>query len=81
MNSMFSRCSSLNKINLANFNFNNVTNLSYMFSGCSSLKEIELSNFNINYNTNMNCMFYGCSNELKNRIRACFKNIKKEAFK
>ena len=37
MSSMFSGCSSLTNINLANFNTNNVKNMSYMFSGCKIL--------------------------------------------
>ena len=44
MNGMFSGCSSLEKLNLNNFNTNNVYNLSYMFYGCSSLKELNLNN-------------------------------------
>ena len=37
---MFYGCSSLKKLNLHNFNTNNVTNMSYMFDGC--LKELKL---------------------------------------
>ena len=36
---MFEGCSSLNNINLSNFNTNNVTNMEYMFYGCSSLNK------------------------------------------
>ena len=54
--------------------------MSHMFYGCSSLKELNLSNFNTNNVTNMECMFYGCSNELKNKIKSDYKNIKEEAF-
>ena len=39
MSYMFDGCSSLNSINLSNFNTNNVTDMRYMFSGCSSLKK------------------------------------------
>ena len=35
MGSMFSSCSSLKELNLANFNINNVTNMGGMFYGCS----------------------------------------------
>jgi len=38
MNNIFSGCSSLTKINLFNFNTQNVTDMSRMFNGCSSLK-------------------------------------------
>ena len=40
MYGMFSRCSSLNELNLNNFNTNNVTNMSLMFSGC--LNELKI---------------------------------------
>ena len=77
---MFYECSSLKKLNLNNFNTNNVTNMSCMFYGCSSLKELNLSNFNTNNVTNMYNMFYGCSEQLKNKIKSEYKNIKEEAF-
>ena len=48
MRGMFSRCSSLKKLNLNNFNINKVTNKSKMFLGCSLLKELNLNNFNTN---------------------------------
>ena len=51
-----------------------------MFYGCSSLKELNLSNFNTNNVTDMKYMFDGCSNELKNKIKSDYKNIKEEAF-
>ena len=46
MNRMFFGCFSLKKLNLSNFNTNNVTDMSEMFHGCSSLEEINLSSFN-----------------------------------
>ena len=61
MCSMFYGCSSLEELNLSNFNTENVTNMSDMFNGCSSLKELNLSNFNTNKVTNMSSMFFGCS--------------------
>ena len=80
MESMFYECSSLKEINFSNFNTNNVTNMYSMFWGCSSLKELNLSKFNINKVTNMKYMFYGCPNELKNNIKAEYKNFGEEAF-
>ena len=77
---MFYKCSSLKKLNLSNFNTNNVTNMVGMFYGCSSLKVLNLSNFNTNNVTNMWDMFYGCSKQFKNKIRAQYKNLKEEAF-
>ena len=35
MGYMFYGCSSLKKLNLSNFNTNNVTDMDYMFSECS----------------------------------------------
>ena len=74
------KCSSLKELNLSNFNTNNVTNMIGMFSGCSSLKELNLSNFNTNNVTDMEGMFYECSEQLKNKIKSEYKNIKEEAF-
>ena len=51
-----------------------------MFFGCSSLKELNLSDFNIKNITNMKGMFHKCSEQFQNKIRAQYKNIKKEAF-
>ena len=48
MSYMFFWCSSLNELNITNFNTNNVTDMDYMFSGCKSLKELYLTNFNTN---------------------------------
>ena len=62
---MFCGCSSLKKIDLSNFNTQNVINMSDMFHGCSSLKNIDLSNFNTQNVTDMSYMFCGCSS-LKN---------------
>ena len=61
---MFSRCSSLEEINLSIFNTNNAVDISGMFFGCSSLKELNLSNFNTNKVNDMSRMFFGCSSEL-----------------
>ena len=80
MNYMFYKCISLIELNLTNFNVNNVTDMSYMFYGCSSLKKLNLSNFNIDKVKFMTNMFSKCSDELKNKIRNQFINIKKEAF-
>jgi len=80
MNNMFRECSSLKELNLSNFNTNNVTNMSHMFSGCSSLKELNLFNFNNNNEINMQCMFHGCSDEIKKKIKARYKKIKRNAF-
>ena len=51
-----------------------------MFYGCSSLKELNLNNFNAYNVTDMKSMFYGCSDELKNKIKTQYENIRAEAF-
>ena len=81
MTGMFCGCSSLEGLNLNNFNTNNVINMSVIFYGCSSLERLNLDNFNTNNVTNMIRMFYGCLDELKLKIKSQFKNFKKEAFK
>ena len=45
---MFRECSLLTKINLSNFNTNNLINMGFMFDECTSLTNINLSNFNTN---------------------------------
>ena len=39
MSDMFIYCESLTKINLSNFNTQNVMDMGWMFHGCSSLKK------------------------------------------
>ena len=77
---VLSRCSSLKELNLSNFNTNNVTEMGGMFFGCSSLEELNISNFNTNNVKNMFGMFSRCSNQLQNKIRARYKNIKKRSI-
>ena len=77
---MFYGCSSLKKLNLSNFNTNNVKDMRDMFYGCSSLKELNLSNFNTNNVKVIGHMFEGCSGQFQNKIKSLYKNIRKEAF-
>ena len=65
---MFKGCKSLTKINLSNFNTQNVTDMGYMFYECSSLTSIYLSNFNTQNATNMNNMFTGCNYLKKDNV-------------
>ena len=81
MYEMFDGCSSLKELNLNNFNTNKVHMMCKMFSRCSSLEELNLDNFNTDKVDNMRYMFNGCSEELKNKIRAKYKNINEEALK
>ena len=78
---MFFGCSSLTKIDLSNFNTQNVNDMRYMFFGCSSLTKIDLSNFNTQNINDLNSMFEGCSSLLKenaiikdSRINIIFEN-------
>ena len=41
---MFCGCSSLETLDLSNFNTSNVTDMSFMFSGCYSLKKVIMKN-------------------------------------
>ena len=87
---MFQDCSSLQELDLSNFNTNKVLDMSYMFKGCSSLKELDLSNFNTNKVFHMSYMFKGCSSlkelnisnnfkrKISNEIRTLFKGCSKE---
>ena len=76
MSDMFARCSSLNKLNLSNFNTDNVYQIHCMFFECSSLKELDISsNFNTNYIIDKDQMFKGCPNELINKIKEQYKSI------
>ena len=65
MYGMFCNCSSLNSLNLSNFNTNNVTNMYCMFCDCSSLTSLNLSNFNTNNVTDISWMFSGMNKGCK----------------
>ena len=77
---LFFYCECIESIKFKKFSRNNITDMSYMFKRCSSLKELNLNNFNTNNVTNMKCMFTLCSNELIQKIKFRYKNIRKEAF-
>ena len=57
---MFSNCSALLSLDVANFNTAKVTDMSYMFSSCVALTSLYLTNFNTEKVTNMGHMFSGC---------------------
>jgi len=42
MKYMFLNCKSLRKINMENFNSQNVTDMNWMFNGCHSLKKSDI---------------------------------------
>ena len=81
MNNMFYNCYSLKELDLSNFNFKNVADMSFMFSGCRLLKELYLPKFNINKNTNMYKMFLFCSDKFKLKMKTQYDNLHKDAFK
>jgi surface protein len=56
---MFNKCSSLEELDLSNFNTGKVNNMNYMFSECSSLKRLNICNFTRNL-FGMIDMFFGC---------------------
>ena len=60
-NSNVPATSTVNSIDITNFNTANVTNMYGMFWGCNSLKSLELRNFNTTKVTNMGYMFSECT--------------------
>jgi surface protein len=60
MSRMFS-CSSLESLDLSNFDTKNVTDMSDMFANCTALEVLDLSNFNTGNVTYMYGMFQNCS--------------------
>ena len=61
MSGMFSKCKSINSLNLSNFDTSKVKTMSNMFSECSSLTSIDLSNFETSQVNIMDNMLYHCS--------------------
>ena len=62
MSNMFGNCSSLNSLNVSNFNTSKVTDMSYMFYSCGKLTTLDISNWDTSNVTNMNNMFSNCTN-------------------
>ena len=58
---MFYNCSSLESLDISNFDTRNWKDMGYLFSGCKSLRELDLSSFDTSNVTNMSNMFNGCS--------------------
>ena len=58
---MFSECSSLEKLDIKNFNTTNVTNMAFMFYECKNLTKLDLENFNTTKVKKMEGMFANCS--------------------
>ena len=64
---MFKGCSSLEELNLSNFNTKNVLEMDMMFHDCSSLEILNFPNFKVNSKTNILYMFKGCNLLEKNK--------------
>ena len=59
---MFKGLTSIIEIDLSNFDFSRVTDISFMFSGCLNLKNITFGNINTSSLQNINTnIFSGCS--------------------
>ena len=59
---MFDSCISLTTLNVSNWKFQNITDITYMFSDCKSLTSIDLSTWSINNPVSLNGLFYRCNN-------------------
>lgn len=62
---MFAGCESLKKLDVSNFNTENVTNMTRTFANCYSLNELDLSNFKTDKVEKMSGMFYNCKSLTK----------------
>ena len=60
MYGLFYDCSSLESLNIDNFNVSLVTDMTGMFCNCQSLTELNLNNFNTINVKIMKSMFFGC---------------------
>jgi len=58
---MFYNCSSLNTLDVSNWDTSNIIEMSYMFYGCKALTILDVSNWNTSNFRIMNNMFYNCT--------------------
>ena len=77
MSNMFRGCTSLEGVDLSDFNLNRVGSMWGLFNGCASLENVDFSNINTNSLNTMGYMFHGC-NSLTNLDLSYFntKNFK-----
>ena len=77
---VFKDCISLLSIDLFNFDFGLIVDLSYFFYGCSSLTSVDLSSIDTFSVEKLDFMFYGCNSlkniNLENWITSSVKSIK-----
>ena len=59
-NCLFMGCSTINEIDLSEFESSEITTMPFMFRFCSSLNTINIINFNTNKVTDMGLLFDGC---------------------
>ena len=60
-NQMFEKCENIKEIDLYEFDFSRVINMSNMFSDCINLEKIEFGEINTSLVENMGGLFFGCS--------------------
>ena len=60
--SMFHNCKNIIKIDLSNFDSENIYSMKSMFANCNNLVNIIFSSFNTQNVVNMACLFFGCNN-------------------
>ena len=59
---MFNKLTNIKEIDLSNFDFSNVANMSNMFRSCTNLEKINFGNINTTSVKDLSSMFYKCSN-------------------
>ena len=59
---MFSNCPSLQKIDAANWDVSNVTNMQRLFADCAALQTLDIKNWNVSKVKTMLGMFSSCAN-------------------
>ena len=74
---MFAECSSIEELDLSNFDTKKVIYMRWIFLSCKSLKKINIINFEPNDNVNLEGIFLFCS-QLKIKCSDKFKNKLKD---
>ena len=75
---LFYNCKSLKKLDLGNFETNEINNFSNMFKNCSSIEDLDLSKLCTDNAIDMSSMFAYCNSieKLYNRFHTKAKNNK-----
>ncbi|RKA77832.1 hypothetical protein DZK38_02923 [Listeria monocytogenes] len=61
MLAMFQNCTSLEELDVSNWDTSSATDMAYMFAHCTSLEALDVSNFDTSSVTNMQAMFENCT--------------------